>query len=323
MTHLQFKGIVNIGRPSISEVIRDNLISYLDWAFLETGAFYNIEIPTSGAYGSNRARLRPVSDPRYTDGQVWEGYRGNWLWESGLSTSSQPIKISGVFVGTTYYPHASGDFVVNYPDGRIIFNTAIATNSVVKLAYSHRWINVLSAKNLPWFQTGHLNSFRVDDANYLPGSGEWTSLSETRVELPAIAVETLASRSYQGYQLGQGSWVYTDVLFHVLTEDETMACRLTDTLANQWEKTIFLFDTNRMANQDRFPLKHDGSKSANPLTYPDLVKTTGEGGFRYTADVDQGKLRISEVTAQSNPRLSHRLYHSTVRWKTEVIMPRI
>ena len=61
-----FKGINDISDTSSSHVVRDNLILYLDWAFLEAGAFFNINIPTSGAYGGNREKLRRVEDPRYT-----------------------------------------------------------------------------------------------------------------------------------------------------------------------------------------------------------------------------------------------------------------
>jgi len=321
MSFTTLKGIENVGQSSLSEIIRDNVIVFLEWGLLNVGNFFNITIPTSGSYGGRREILRPVDDPRFDSGKVWEAYRGNWVWQSGLSTSEQPIAISGVFVDNTFIP-ASG-FTINYPEGKIIFNTAQSTSSTVKMEYSHGWVQVRASKDIPFFQEGHTRSFRVDDSSFLAGSGIWDQLRQTRVELPVIAVETLKDREYQGYQLGGGSWVRTNILFHIISEDDSISYRLADTLAHQSEKTIYLFDTNMMARQNRFPLQYDGSKSSNPLTYPDLVAATGDGGFRYTKDVTNGQIRIFDTSAGSSEKISPRLYHSTARWRTEVIMQKI
>lgn len=323
MTHTQLKGLSNIGVPQISEQLRDNITCFLDWGLLEGGNYFNVEIPTSGSYGGNRHVLRPVSDPRYTDGQVWEAYRGNWVWESGLSTSTAPINISGVFVDGTFNPNSGGNFIVNYPEGRVIFDTAIATTSAVQLEYSHKWIKVMAAKDLPWFKEGHTRSFRVDESSYLPGSGIWNQLAQTRVELPVIAIEVLDSRNYEPFQLGKSSYVYTDIVFHIISEDGSIAHRLADVLGNQYDKTVYLFDTDKMAKDNRFPLQHDGSKASNPLCYPDLVSPTGDGGFRYTSDVWLGKMTINDTSARSQEKISNRLYHSSARWNTEVVMTNI
>jgi len=164
-----FRGNFSIGDVSITEAIEDNLISYIDWCFLQMGAFFNVEIPSSGAYGGNLNTLRPVDDPRYTDGQIWESYRQNWVWESGLQTSTQPINISGVFINNTFLPRGSG-YSIDYKHGQLIFDTPRSITSNVKLAYSHKWINVVGASEVPWFRTGQTRSFRVDDSNFSVGS---------------------------------------------------------------------------------------------------------------------------------------------------------
>jgi hypothetical protein len=316
------KGVSNIGDPQLSEIIRDNLIVFLDWGLLNTGAYFNVTIPTSGAYGGSRHVLRPISDPRYTDGQVWQAYRQNWVWESGISPGS-PINISGVFIGDSFDPIESGNYIINYPEGKIVFNTAISTASTVQLEYSHKWIKIIAAKDIPWFQEVSINSFRVDSNNFVVGSGLRTQLAQSQIELPVVAIETLDNKDYTGYQLGGGHWAFTDIVFRIISEDDTSSYRLADVLSNQEDSTIFLFDTGLMARQDAFPLKHDGSKSSNPKTYPDLVELSGNGGFRYDSQVKQGKLSIVEATAGSNQKLSHRLYHSTARWRTEVILHNI
>ena len=83
--------ITHVGDSTISLLTQDNIIEFFDWGILNAGGFFNIEIPTSGLYAGEKHKLRLVDDPRYTKGQVWEGFRSNWVWQSGLSTIEQQI----------------------------------------------------------------------------------------------------------------------------------------------------------------------------------------------------------------------------------------
>jgi len=317
-----FKGNSNIGNISMTESIENNLVSYIDWGFLELGAFFNIEVPSSGAFGGDRHQLRPVEDPRFNDGQVWEGYRQNWVWESGLGISStQPISISGVLVDNSFIPRSSG-YYINYKNGQVIFDEAISTNSDVELSYSHKWINVVGAAEVPWFRTGQINSFRVDDSNFSVGSGSWGELAETRLQLPLIAVEVV-DKVYAGYQLGGGQWARGQVILHVLSENPQTTKRISSILSEQNESTIFMFDSDLLASENRYPLDYRGELSESPLCYPNLIAATGDGGFRYTSRVQNGKLRIFSTHEQNHSRISNNIYHSTVRWGTEVILGEI
>lgn len=316
-----FKGYSNIGEPSLTEVIEDNIVSYVDWCFLELGAFFNIDIPSSGAYGGNRHRLASVSDPRYTDGQVWEAYRKNWVWQSGLSNSTQPVSISGVFVNNEFLPKGSG-YHINYKNGQVIFDTAIATTSTVHLSYSHKWIDVVGAANVPWFQKTQTRSFRVDDSLYIVNSGQWSELADTRLQLPTVAIETF-SKNYEGYQLGGGQWARTGVVLHILAENIQTAQKIASILSTQNEATIYLFDTGKLATDNRFPLDYRGEITNGALCYPNLIAATGDGGFRYENKVQHGKMRIFNTSEQNVDYLSNNIYHSKVRWETEVILPKI
>lgn len=316
-----FKGYSNIGEPSVTEVIEDNIVEYINWGFLQLGAFFNIDIPSSGAYGGNRHRLRYVNDPRYTNGQVWEAYRQNWVWESGLSTSEQPVAISGIFVDGSFLPKGSG-YHINYKNGQVVFDTAIATTSNVQLEYSHKWINTVNASNIPWFRKGQTRSFRVDDSSYIVNSGVWNDLAENRIQFPTVAVE-MVGKVYQGYQLGGYQYARTDVVLHIIAEDHRTAKKLASVLAEQNESDIYLFDTGKMADDNRFPLDYRGEIASGALCYPNLVKPTGDGGFRYTSKTHGGKMRIYEVQEQETDQLHENIYHSKVRWKTEVILHKI
>ena len=317
-----FKGNENIGKTSMTEAVEANLISYIDWGFLELGASFNISIPSSGAFGGNRHQLRYVNDPRYTAGQVWEAYRQNWVWESGLShASEQPVSISGIFVNGDFIPRSSG-YYIDYKNGQVVFDAAIATNSSVTLEYSHKWVNVVGANEVPWFRKGQTQSFRVDDTNFSVGSGNWSDLSETRLQLPLIAIE-VTDKTHAGYQLGGGQWSRSQVVLHVLAENPQTTKRIASILSEQNESTIFMFDPDLMAENDKYPLDYRGELSSTPLCYPDLIAPTGDGGFLYTNRVQNGKLRIANVHEQNFEPLTNNVYHSTVRWLTEAILPKI
>lgn len=319
---INFKGVTNIEQSSTNEIIEANLISYIDWAFLELGAFFNIQIPSSGAYGGNRHRLRSVIDPRYSNGQVWEGYRQDWVWESGLRQSAeQPIQISGVNVDDTFYPYGSG-YYIDYKHGRVVFDTSISTTSNVNLEYSHKWISVVGAAEVPWFRNNQQRSFRVDDANFLANSGDWNDLADTRLQLPLVAIE-VTDNTYEGYQLGGGQWSRGQVILHVLSENDQITKRIANILSDQGESTIFVYDPDLMIEDDRYPLDYRGEKTANPLCYPDLIAATGDGGYRTVNKVQHGKLRIFDSHGQNHGQLTSSVYHSTVRWATEVVLPRI
>ena len=317
----QFKSVRDINKPEFKENLRDSVITFADWGYLNMGAYYNVEVPTSGSYGGAAHQLRPVSDPRFTDGQVWEGFRKNWVWESGLpGQSTQPIQISGVYVDGSFSGIDSG-YYIDYPNGRVVFNTAISTSSTVTCEHSFKMVEVVDARDVPWFRNIQTRSFRVDDSNFQAGSGDWSALGETRLQLPAVVVEVVDNRDKTGYQIGDSThWARTDVLFHILAEDDSYASRLADALDRQEGKTVPLFDGAILNSQNRYPLDYRGAKTSNPLTYPDLVRSSGNGGALYTEGVANGEADVVDSTVRNGAWLNRKTYHQTVRWTTEVIM---
>ena len=89
--YTNLKGFDYIGDAGLSEQLKANLIEFFDWALLEKGNFFSVNIPSSGQYGGARHKLRLVDDPNYNSGQVWESYRGNWVWQSGLAFTNQAL----------------------------------------------------------------------------------------------------------------------------------------------------------------------------------------------------------------------------------------
>jgi len=318
-TTTSFKGFKNIGESLLNEQLEHNIVEFFDWSMLGVGGFFNVRIPTSGAFGGDEHRLRPVTTPNFNDGQVWEGFRQNWVWESGIEHKIQPIAISGVRVDNTFHPTSGiGSFshYIDYINGRVVFDSGIAITSVVEAEYSFKWIN-FTTSNVSWFRELMFNSFRVDSSDFLQAaSGMWSVLGQNRVQLPAVMIESVPNRTSKGLQLGGGQIVNQDILFHIFSEDSWTRNNLIDVINFQNKKTILLFDRNLLQSKDAYPLDFRGALRPNATTYPRWVEPTGIGGFRwhksFVLDVK------TDLVESPQP-----LFRGVVRMNLEIPMPEL
>jgi len=278
-THTTLKGVGHISDPLVSDQLEANVIAFVQWGFLGVGGFFTNRRGDDSCYGAtDNSRLRPVTDPNYTDGQVWEGFRKDWVWESGVEYSTQPIRVSGVWVDGAFVPQGSS-VAVDYPNGRVVFAEPRSQTGVVQAEHSYRLFQVYSCDSPAWAQM-QPGSFRNDDEHFLQvGSGTWDVLAQNRVQLPAVFVEAVPNARRYGRQVGGGEWVNQDVLFHVFTEERFHMKWLHDALVAQKDKTIRGFDKGRLLTDDAFPVDAWGAPRASGLMYPDLVKSSGEGGY--------------------------------------------
>lgn len=311
----KFRGVTEVGNALLSDQLETNLYAWLNHCLLQTGAFFNITIPPSGysyPYSAPQHRLRPVDDPNYDAGQVWEGFRKDWVWETGVDYRIQPIRVSGVYVQGDFYPLAeTGVYAhhVEYPLGRVVFDSAIPATSVVTCEFSPRLYQVYTA-DTPFWQEFQTDSFRADDPTYLlAGSGNWGILGANRVQLPAVVIEADFRTDRYPYEIGAESQIVKqDVLFHVFAETRTDAKRLHDALTYQKDKTIRSFDVNAVP-VGAAPLDENGTPGASGFMYPDLVDNFGWRLFN-----------VVGVRSSPEPRTG-RLFRANVRWTVEVDSP--
>lgn len=326
LQHTRLKGITHIGKDNITQNLKYGIIDFFTWGMLCIGGYQNIgrNPATSGAFGGDRAQLRSVTDPYYTDGTVWEGFRSDWVWETGIPTdnvSASPIRVSGVYVDGSFQSVSH----VDYPRGRVVLNSAISTSSNVTCNFSHRYASFVPS-DTPWFRELLFDSYRIERDFINTGSGSYSQLSETRRSMPFVAVEVVPRREFEGYQLGGGQWLKQDVLFHIVAENEFDRDQLIDIISLQNDKSIFLSDRNLMYSSSSFPINLDyrGNPVANSMTYPQIISPTGtnlsgrdHGGFRYK------KARFMDSTVQSMGQIHPKLFGSIVRSKIEIIMGEI
>ena len=324
MSYLNLKGFNNIFETTLNNELQDNIIEFLDWGLLEKGNYFNVTKGESSPNGEDYSLLKMSSNPHYPSGKAWESFRKNWVWQSGVSYSPAPIVgtnnnkpgISGVYVNDTFYPvTTTGTYShkVDYYNGRVIFDNPIPTGSKVQAEYSYKYINVIYANELPWIREVQYRTLDITSsfAN-ISTKGEFNLPAESRVQLPAIAVEISPKRTLRGYQLGGGQYIDTDILFHCLAEDEITRNKLVDIISLQNDKTIYLFDSNTLAASGKFPIDYAGTPISGALRYPDIIN-------QYTL----GSVFLKNSITQGMELINSNFYAGIVRMTAEVINTKI
>lgn len=304
-----FNNVSNIGQVTFTDLLRPNLINMLDYSFLQIGAFFNVtsapSSPTSGLFGGDFSQLRLQNDPNFSSGKVWAGKRQNWVWESELNA----VNISGVYVNGIL--RTSG-YYVDYPRGRIVFDTALATSSTVKVNYSYKYIKVMDFYATPFFNRIESDSFRTDNTNFLSSSGS-VPLNDNNLQLPIIAIETTNGRSDKPFELGNlAKWQTTRVVFHVIGEDKSSADKIADILHKLNDQTVFLYNPQKAATLGKIPLDYRGSIINPSACYVNLIQPTGLGWCQATDLIRGGNIRFEQMEIEDGNYITNQLYQIPV-----------
>jgi hypothetical protein len=313
------KGFTDIFSYTLNNDIQDGLVEYFDWGLLDKGNYFNVVLGELSPEGEDYSRLRLSSNPNYSQGQVWEGFRKNWVWQSGVQYSPAPIVgdnnekpgISGVYVDDVFYSSdTTGQYshFVDYKNGSITFNNAIPVDSKVQAEHSYKWINVVYANDVPWLKEVQLDTQHPNSNFYDKDKGSWNVPTESRLQLPAIAIEVVPARTFKGYQLGAGQIVYTDVLFHCIAEDEVTRNKLVDIVSLQNNKTIYLHNSNAINSNNDYPMDYRGVPISGALQYPDLVN-----------EYPGGRLFFKNSNVQNMTLIDSNIFGGIVRVTTEGI----
>jgi hypothetical protein len=319
MAEFNLKGFDTVFDATLNNELQDNILEFLDWALLDKGNYFNVDLGETSPNGFDYSKLRLSSDDNFTSGRIWEGFRENWVWQSGVDYSPAPITgtdntnpgISGVYVDSTFYSSSTTGVYAHYVDyynGRIVFDNPIPTGSTVQAEYSYKWINVIYANEVPWIQDVQYRTYDMTAEFFNTGKGSWDKPPDANIQLPAVAIEIVPRRTMKGYQLGGGQWVYTDVLFHCIAEDEYTRNKLVDIVSLQNDKTLLRFDSNSTAASGDFPIDYRGAPVSGALRYPDLVNA------HYG-----GKVRLVNSSVQGMDTINSNFYAGIVKLTTEVI----
>lgn len=302
------KGFNSFNDVDLLNQVQQSVISFFDWGFLNKGAFTNVLVNQTDINSNNQSILRKVKDSSYSNGQVWETFHHNIVWESGLQSSSQPIRISGVYVdGTFRTPTSVGyEHYVDYPNGRVIFNAAQSA-STVKMEYSYKNILFDRFSTYPEISNLQFNAFSF--SNYTGfSSGDYFTL--LRKQMPLVAVEVTPRLTSYPVSLGTGAqWIDTDILMHIFDTNDIMVKKLMSFISLQKEKTIYMLNMNLINSSGVYPISYNGGLINSPKTYDQLIN----GGYR------DSQLYFTDAISTLNSNVGGDIHYGTVRFTTETI----
>lgn len=318
----RFKAITNVHYDQYNANLLYGLMGFLRHASLEAGAFQNISYSNaSGILGGDFSRMRLVADPNYTDGQVWEAFRGDWIWETGTALS--PSINSGVFVNDVWSNTSTdtGDnaHYVDFPRGRAVFTTAISTSSVVKASFAHRVPSIVKASD-NWLRELMFDSVHVERSDFLSSSsGMWDQPYDVRRQLPIVGISLVNRRGFEPYELGSAQWVHQAVDIYVVSQDNNFVNQWIDILTMQNDRTVWLPNRKLMQEDATYPQDLDfrGVPVSGAKPYPQLIQPTGEGGFGWTNAIWE------DTTAEKIDGLPDGMYAAAIHATFTVVLPSI
>ena len=304
-----FLHIDSIGQKNAIGGLEDNLKDFLDWSFLNIGGFINIGSAVSGLYGGSFNSLKPVPDPSQKS-KIWEAPRKDWVHESGIVFDSQaPIPISGVYLNGTFLPSPTGSgsytYQINYPLGTVSFDNNVSSNSTVNVNYSYRYVQVYKANESMWWK--ELQKETYNPANY-SSTGDISITANHRLQLPTIIIETIPRSVQIPHELGNtNNIIIQDVLLHIFTQNINQRNNLAETLLVQKDKTLSLYNVNKVAKDSVYGILKDGSKNPIGLNYPTLC-----------SNYHQHWCTIKNSILVEFNTLSASLFNGIVRWSVEI-----
>jgi hypothetical protein len=287
------KGINSVFDTTISNEISDNLVEFFNWGLLNKGNYLNVSLNET-KNGVDISRLNPSESKSFAPGKAWDSQNKGWVCESGFSYTVQPIYVSGIYVNDVFYPSdTSGVYqhYIDYNNGRVVFNSAVSSTKKVQVEYSYKWINIEYAESFDGIKTL-----------------EKTNLPESYIKTPVIAIETVGNIPSEGYQLGGGQYLNNKVLFHCYAEDDTIRDRLMDIVMFQNNKTIILFDSNKIYESGEFPMDYRGFPVQNAMNYMELVN-------KYPGY----PLRFKDMTSNKSETKDSSLFGGVVKSVVEII----
>ena len=301
----KFQNIKRYTDNLILNTLEVNLKYYLDYAFLKIGAWTDIDIDQPQIFSSSLSSLSLYNDPSYVKGQIWQGYRKDWVWENELSfEDNHPFTIDSIQVNNNTI---NSGYNIDYINGRIVFDEPISDNSSVSVKHSFRNIQVYRSSDAPWWQILQSNSF--DPKELIESNNDWSIGAYHRIQMPVIVIDAVSRSQNSPFELGNKSLVVQqDVVFNVVSQSKNERNQILDILRLQQDNTIWLYDINKAAKNNELPLDHNGFKNLNGLNYIDLVNK-----YKW------GKILFKNISLSEVQSWNINLYEGLVRVTFEII----
>lgn len=295
---MTFSKVCNVSDMSISEIVEANVISFLDWGFIDKGGFINVDVPKQGAYSSDLSVLDRYTDPR--DKSVY--FRGNegWIYQSYVSNQVQPYYQPLIYVDGVQATSS----VINYKDGTVTITPTPATTSVVQAKYSYKFATVGSSRKILNKKTLGYKNKRGDKRETTDGI-----LPEILVPMPFLSVEVPPISSSRPFGLDRlGPRIYTiNAQIAVISETPSETARISDIICNQQGTNFKTFNPKSIVQSNDFPLNFNGTLNSGK-THDQLAQT-----------YPWYDVYFEEVNSYNGNYISQDIFQSFIKLKLELV----
>lgn len=246
-----------------------NLKLFLDHSFLSIGSWSDVNVNQQNLLTSPLSKLEMDDDASFKRGQVWISARKDWAYDSTIIYNDKsPLIVDHILVNNN---SITSGYYVDYANGRIIFDQPKSPQTNIQVSYSYRNIQTHRSSDCNWWKIIESGIIEPKDMKST-GFGQWTIGPYHKVQMPCIVIDAVPRSRGLPYELGSKSLrIEQDILFNVITENKNDRNQLLDIIRLQQNNTIWLFDINKAAQDNKLPLSHDGSINPEGLTYLDLI----------------------------------------------------
>lgn len=247
-----------------------NLKLFLDHAFLSIGSWSDVSFDQTNFITSPLCKLELDEDPSFKRGRVWISAKKDWVYDTTITYNEKsPISYNEILINDNL---ATG-YYIDYINGRIIFDQPKAPSSIIKATYSYANIQTYRSSDCPWWKIIESGNIEPKDMKST-GIGQWTIGPYHKIQMPCIVIDAVPRARNLPYELGSKSLkIEQDILFNVLTENKNDRNQLLDIIRLQQDNTIWLFNINKAAQDNKLPLNPNGSINTNGLNYNELINT--------------------------------------------------
>jgi hypothetical protein len=178
------------------------------------------------------------------------------------------------------------------------------------MEYSYRMVQTYRANDAPWFQILQYMTYDTNNPDLQQvGEGEWSIGGHHRVQMPCIIIESLSRSRSRPREIGSGGLILEqDIMFHILSDNKNDRNKLLDILRLQQDLNHWLYNTNKLAQDDNYPLDYNGDLKPSALTYPEILEQ-----YKWRKCWWKNVV-LSEVMSPH-----HRLHQGSVRTTFEII----
>ncbi len=290
----------NFKRYDSSDLIDLNVKSYLDVQFLLNGMYSNISNDQGWHGGSDR-----VDQLTRVNASVYESNFNNWIYETDITGPSgyEMIHASGIEVDDVFTAWGSGSLApsIDYKSGRVLFQSDPGSTALVSAAFSYKTVLVSSPES-----EASKVIFSAFKDNSVANLG--SAPSGTMNQLPMVVVDP-QNRDLTGRQLGGGSVVTQQIIFHIVGNTRSEANKIVDILSTKsFRKVIQGVDFNDTPKTfDRY-----GGKL---ISYENYTSLQSNNTYKWE------KIYIDDIVVKQGPSENLGIYTARVDWDVIFHMP--